>query len=212
MKTGNTKRRIVETAVGAALGAAIAGPAGAIAGGIAGSKAGSLVKDLGKRKRAGKRSKPGAESAIVHTDLKRILVPVDFSPHSMRAVRFARDWAARFKAAVCLLHVVEPVNTVAPFGAAEMTMPAPPPDLRKRAGTELEQLAKKEFPRSKNVSTLIREGVPYDSIVAAARKLKSDLIIISTHGRTGLMRVLMGSTAERIVRHAPCPVLTVRSE
>ncbi len=211
MKTRNTKRRIVETAMGAAIGAAIAGPAGAIAGGFAGNKAGSLVKDLGKRKTPRKRSKPGSKRAIVHTDLKRILVPVDFSPHSLAAMRFARDWAVRFRAAVCLLHVIEPVNTTAPFGAQTMVLPLPRPGFRSKLRTELDALARKEFPRSKNVSVEVREGVPYDEIVKAAGKLKSDIIIISTHGRTGLMRVLMGSTAERVVRHAPCPVLTVRS-
>jgi nucleotide-binding universal stress UspA family protein len=126
-------------------------------------------------------------------------------------VRFARDWAKRFGAAVCLLHVVEPLNTAAPFGAQAVILPPPPPGFHSHFRTEIDDLARREFPRSKNVSTLIREGIPYDSIVAAARRLKSDLIIISTHGRTGLMRALMGSTAERVVRHAPCPVLTIRS-
>ena len=211
MKTKNTKRRIAETAVGAAVGAAIAGPAGAIAGGLAGNKAASLVKGLGEPKRPKKRAKAGVKAASIQTNLKRILVPVDFSEHSLKAVRFARDWAARFRAAVSLLHVREPINTIAPFGTQTMILPPPEPALRGKLKAELEAFARKEFPRSRNVSVEIREGVPYDEIVSAARKLRADIIIISTHGRTGLMRVLMGSTAERVVRHAPCPVLTVRS-
>jgi nucleotide-binding universal stress UspA family protein len=211
MKTKNTARRIVETAVGAALGGAIAGPAGAIAGGLAGNKAGSLVKNLGKRKAPRKRTKPGAKEATVHTDLKRILVPVDFSQHSLRAVRFARDWADRFHAGVCLLHVAEPLNTAAPFGAQPVILPPRPPGFRSKIKTELDTLARKAFPKSTKVTVEVREGVPYDAIVTLARKWKADIIIIATHGRTGLMRVLIGSTAERVVRHAQCPVLTIRS-
>ncbi|MEO6739521.1 MAG: universal stress protein [Chthoniobacteraceae bacterium] len=211
MKPSNTKRRILDTAVGAALGAAIAGPAGAIAGGLVGNQAASGIENLGARKRPRKKSKPAAKVPTINADLKHILVPVDFSTHSLSAARFARDWAARFRASVCLLHVVEPMNTAAPFGAQAVIPPPPPPDFRSHAKISLEKLVREEFPRSKNVTTLIREGIPYDSIVAAARKLKSDIIIISTHGLTGLMRILMGSTAERVVRHAPCPVLTVRS-
>ena len=211
MKTKTTKRRIVETAVGAARGAAIAGPAGAIAAGLAASKAASRVEDLGKGKRPRKRARPGADDPIVHAQLKRILVPLDFSPPSLRAVRFARDWAARSHAGVCLLHVIEPMNTAAPFGAEPVALPPPPPGFRGKVRDELEKLARKEFPRSTKVSVELREGAAYDEIVTAARKLKSDIIIIATHGRTGLMRALMGSTAERVVRHAPCPVLTLRT-
>ena len=209
MKTQNTKRRIVETAVGAALGAAIAGPAGAVAGGLIGNKAAAKIENLSARKRGGKRSKPGAKA--VHTDLKRILVPVDFSTHSLHAVRFARDWAKRFHAEVRLLHVAEPLNTAAPFGAQPVILPPRPPGFRSAIRIELDKLARKEFPGSAKVSVEVREGIPHHAIVAAARKLKADIIIIATLGRTGLMRALIGSTAERVVRHAPCPVLTVRS-
>jgi nucleotide-binding universal stress UspA family protein len=211
MKTRTTKRRIVETAMGAALGAAIAGPAGALAGGLAASKAASRVEHLGERKRSRKRSKPGAGDPLVHARPKSILVPIDFSPSSLRAVRFAREWAAQFHAAVCLLHVIEPMNTAAPFGAEIVTLPPPPPGFRNKIRTELGKLAGKAFARSTKVAVHVREGVAYDEIVTAARKLKADIIIIATHGRTGLMRALMGSTAERVVRHAPCPVLTLRT-
>ena len=207
-----SKRRIVETAVGAALGAAIAGPVGAVAGGVAGNAAASRVRNLGTKKAPRKKPKVSASRARAKSDLRHILVPVDFSSHSLTAIRFASDWAKRFRASVCLLHVVEPVNMSAPFGAQAVILPPPPIDYRTQAKAHLEELARKEFPRQKNVTAIVRDGVPYDSIIATAAKLKSDLIVISTHGRTGLMRVLMGSTAERVVRHAPCPVLTVRTK
>jgi universal stress protein A len=207
MKNKNTKRKIVETAVGAAIGGAIAGPAGAIAGGIIGNKASSPIDDRDKPSRQKKRAK----GVVLRPNLKRILVPVDFSSESLSAVRFARDWAARFRAAVCLLHVTEPVIPAPSFGAQPIAVPLPPRGLRARLKAELEKIAKKELPRTIKTTVEIREGIPYDAIVTAAKKLKADLIIISSHGRTGLVRFFMGSTAERVVRHAPCPVLTLRS-
>lgn len=211
MKTKAATRRIVETAVGAAIGAAIAGPAGAVAGGLAGHSAAPRIASLGKRKRTAKRKVPGADAPMTYARPRHILVPVDFSPPSLSAVRFAREWAARFQADVCLLHVIEPMSTAMAFGAELATAPLFPPDYRKNIRTELEKLAKNRSARSVKISVQIREGVPHDEIVNAARRLKSDLVIIATHGRTGLIRALLGSTAERVVRHATCPVLTFRS-
>jgi nucleotide-binding universal stress UspA family protein len=211
MKTRPSKRRLVETAVGAAIGAAIAGPAGAVAGGLAARTAAPRIADLGKRKRSGKRTRPDADDPMIHAQLRHILVPVDFSPPSLHAVRFAQKWAARFRAGVCLLHVIEPMSTVVPFGAEVMMPPPPPPDFRKKIRLELEKLATKGAARAMKVSVQICDGVAHHEIVNAARKLKSDIIIIASHGYSGLMRTLMGSTAERVVRHAPCPVLTLRT-
>ena len=209
MKSKTARRRIVETAVGAALGAAIAGPAGAVAGGLAASQAASRVTHLGERKRPRKRTRPAAHDPIAHASLRRILVPLDFSSFSLRSVRFARNWAARFRAEVCLLHVIEPINTAGPFGADPIALPPPPMTPRGEFTAALNKIARKEFPRSAKISVHLRDGVAYDQIANAAKKLKAD-IIIATHGRSGLARVLMGSTAERVIRHAPCPVLVLR--
>lgn len=211
MKTRTSKRRVVETAVGAALGAAIAGPAGAIAGGLAAGKAASKLDHLGERRHPRKRTGSDADDPMIHARLQRILVPVDFSPASLGAVRFAGDWAARFRASVCLLHVMEPTHAI-PFGSEMMVLPRDPPaDVRKAIRCELEKLAHGHFPKSAKVSVQLREGSPHDQIVAAARKLRADIIIIASLGRSGVLRALMGSTAERVARHAPCPVLTLRS-
>ena len=209
MKTNTAKRRIVETAIGAAIGAAIAGPAGAVAGGVTANAAASRVKNLGARQRRKKRSKPDDGAPEAHADLRRILVPLDLSPFSLRAARFARKWAVRFRAEVCLLHVIEPVNSTVPF-AAEMFVLPPPTDHRREITTSLEKLARKEFARVAKVSIHLREGTPHHEIALAAKRLKADIIIIATHGRTGLLHALIGSTAERVVRHAPCPVLVLR--
>lgn len=203
------KRKIVETAVGAALGAAIAGPVGALAGGFAASAAASGLEGLGEKTKPGKRAKTRALPPTIDARLKRILVPLDFSPPSMSAVRFAGKWARSFGAELCLLHVVEPVSASAPFGAEPVIMPVLTQDLPKRIKGELEKVASRECRGIAKVSVHVREGIAYDQIVSSARKLKADIIIIATHGRSGLMRALMGSTAERVVRHAPCPVLVV---
>ncbi len=205
MKPKTTKRNFTKAAVGAAIGGIIGGPVGAVAGGIAGHAAPIETSAETRKPRA---SRPEADDPIVHAHLQSILVPLDFSRPSQRAMRFAGEWAMRFGAEVCLLHVVEPTVAVTEFGSVPGSTDQRA--LVAQAKTALEELARKEFPPAVRVRVEVRTGVPYDQIAIAARKLKSDVIIIATHGRTGLSRVLMGSTAERVVRHAPCPVLTVR--
>jgi nucleotide-binding universal stress UspA family protein len=206
----NRNRKIAETAVGAAIGAAIAGPAGAVAGGLVGSQVAAHTPQNVESARAPEQTGSGAEDPIVHAQLHRILVPLDFSPPSRRALHFAREWAARFESEIVLLHVLEPVTTFSGFGAEPFVPPVPPPDFHEQARSELEKVVREEFPDSAKVSMQLRDGAAYHEIATAARDLHADLIIISTHGRTGLSHVLMGSTAERVVRHAPCPVLTLR--
>jgi nucleotide-binding universal stress UspA family protein len=123
-------------------------------------------------------------------------------------MRFAREWALLFGAEVCLLHVVEPTTAVGEFGAAPLGTVQP--DLSGRAKLALSQLARKEFPDSLSVSLMVRKGTACAQIAAAARELKADLILIASHGYTGLKRVLLGSTAEEVARRAPCPVLILR--
>ncbi len=210
MKSTNTKRKVAETVVGAAVGAAIAGPAGAVLGGLVGSQAAAHTPHVTEGAGARSQAAEEPEDPIIHAQLKRILVPLDFSPPSRRALRFAREWAARFDSEICVLHVLEPIDTVGVFGAEPMLPPMPPVDFHTQARAALEKLAAQEFPATARVSVHLRDGAAYDQIVAAAKELRADLIIIATHGRTGFVHALMGSTAERVVRHAPCPVLTLR--
>lgn len=210
MKPSNIKRKIAETVVGAAVGAAIAGPAGAVAGGLVGSQASAHTAHSAEAGRTPGERDAASDDPIVHAHLKRILVPLDFSEPSRRAMRFAREWAARFDSEVCLLNVLEPIGTMAAFGTVPVAPPMPPVNFHDDVRAELEKLVEQEFPDAAKVSVHLREGVAYDEIVNAARDLGVDLIIIATHGRTGLAHALMGSTAERVVRHATCPVLTLR--
>lgn len=210
MKSRNTKRKIAETIVGAAIGATIAGPAGAVVGGLVGNQAAAHAPPRAATKRAPKKRHQDDEDPIVHAQLKRILVPLDFSPPSLRALRFAREWAARFGSEICLLHVIEPMNTYGILGTEPIVMALPPMDFHQDARAELERIVQQEFPDAAKVSVHLRDGAAYDEIANAARDLGADLIVIATHGRGGLSRTFMGSTAERVVRHATCPVLTLR--
>jgi len=141
--------------------------------------------------------------------LTKILVPIDFSDCSKKALQYAVPFAKQFGATITLLHVVH-VNYVGgpEFGAIDFQIPEA--DLRKSAEKQLTELASTEVQPQAAAETLVRTGQEVLEIVDAAQKLESDLIIISTHGRTGLKHVFMGSVAENVVRLAPCPVLVVR--
>lgn len=143
--------------------------------------------------------------------LRRILVPVDFSECSRKALRFALPFARQFQARLVLVHVVEPMIVPENLVMAVPELPEAGSGLVKDAQTRLEKLGEKEIPTEARGGALVRVGRPFQEIIEAANEEDADLIIIATHGYTGLKHVLLGSTAERVVRHAPCPVLTVRA-
>jgi nucleotide-binding universal stress UspA family protein len=141
--------------------------------------------------------------------LRKILVPVDFSPNCQESILYARHFAEQFEAEICLLHVVEPVVVTNDFGY----VPILPNDLEEQrlegAGKELRTLAK-SLGAGVAVESKVLLGRAWKEITDAARTLPADLLIVSTHGFTGIKHALLGSVAEKIVRHAPCPVLVVR--
>jgi universal stress protein A len=139
--------------------------------------------------------------------LKHILVPVDFSPPSEKALRYASRFGEQFGSSVTLLHVIQPMVYPSDFGYPPTVVDTVDQAVRLQIEEKLAGLAQGAGARA---DILIRVGQPHYEITLAARELNVDLIIVSTHGRTGLKHVLLGSTAERVVRHAPCPVLTVR--
>jgi len=139
--------------------------------------------------------------------LKRILVPLDFSNCSKKALQYAVPFARQFGATLSLLCVIQPYYPVSEM----VPMDGEIFERRMRESSEAEMAAlRKSLDPALKPSATIRHGTPHVEIVRAARDLKCDLIILSTHGRTGLSHVLMGSTAERVVRHATCPVLVWR--
>ena len=144
--------------------------------------------------------------------ITRILVPVDFSAHSDRALHYAATLAGRVGASVQLLHVVEdPFKTGGAF-AGEIYVPSFPAMIEtfiNEAGRRLESLKIAMFPRDSQVETKVVVGRAAHAIVDEAAT-GIDLIVMGTHGRAGFSHLFLGSVAERVVRTAPCAVLTVR--
>lgn len=144
-------------------------------------------------------------------NIKRILVPTDFSTTSDLAVAYAIDMAARYGAAIHLVHVVEDMyfTNVYPDGFfAEL--PALRARLMAEAETRLGEVADRCSTASVAVTREIIDGRPARAIVEIAAARGTDLIVMGTHGRGGVAHFLMGSVAEQVVRTAPCPVFSVR--
>lgn len=141
--------------------------------------------------------------------IKNILVPIDFSDYSKNALKYAVDFAKTFSAKLYLIYVVEPMIYPADFSMGQIAIPSNDFDIQNRADEELKKLAK-EFGNNLEVETLIKTGKPFVEINETAREKNIDLIIIATHGHTGVEHLLFGSTAEKVVRKAPCPVLSLR--
>jgi len=142
--------------------------------------------------------------------INKILVPIDFSDYSKNALKYAADFALNFKAKIYLIYVIEPVIYPADFSIGQVTIPTPDVDMNSRAQSELDSLAKSFIESSIDVETIIKSGKPFMEIIDTAAEKDIDLIIIATHGHTGVEHLLFGSTAEKVVRKAPCPVLTLR--
>ena len=139
---------------------------------------------------------------------RRILVPLDLSTSEENALNYAVEMARKLNGKIVLLHVIEPGYSDPEPALAYLPAST---EIQERAGRKrLREVAQKLIPKPLFDKVILRLGSPYYEITAAAKELNTDLIVISTHGRTGLRHVLMGSTAERVVRHAHCPVLTVR--
>jgi nucleotide-binding universal stress UspA family protein len=142
-------------------------------------------------------------------ELKRILVPTDCSRASNKALKDAVSLAPNIGIQITLIHVIksrpiesEPYPVWLGFD----------PRLAKAECTLLKVCREQHVHPPLLRNTVVREGTPHREITKAARDLQADLIIIATNGRTGLAQALLGSTTERVVRRAPCPVLVVREK
>ena len=140
--------------------------------------------------------------------IRTILHPTDFSEHSEPAFNVACSLAQSYGARLVLLHVLEP--TVLVYGGV-MTPPPPLPGADERLSAR-KQLQRLRPPHSSiPVERLVEAGDSATAIMQVARERNCDLIVMGSHGRTGLGRLLMGSVAENVLRKAPCPVLTVKN-
>ena len=140
--------------------------------------------------------------------IAKILVPLDFSPASMEALDYAVWLAKQFHAAIHLVHVYPPDEASSVPGAAHLLLQSG--EAIERLNEELTGIHRKHVPTFCPENCHIRSGRPYEQIVRLAREIDADLIVLSTRGYSGLKHLLLGSTAERVVRNAPCPVLVTR--
>ena len=142
---------------------------------------------------------------------KKILVPVDFSDTSQQAFQYALRFAEQFGCEIVLLHGVEPESVIAGAPAATDVFAQPEEDTI-AAKAELEALVASSRNRPSSIRLKVRTGHAPNEINKVAKDLDIDLIIIATHGYTSWRHLCIGSTAERVVRTAPCPVLVVREK
>ena len=142
-------------------------------------------------------------------NVKRVLFPTDFSPTSRDAFLAAVDIAKAWKAELTLVHVLEPISFTL---TDDIVAPAWYERLLGEVKASLQALTDEaQKLGAPAVVMRVLEGAPWRSIVEEARRGGHDLVVIATHGRTGLNHVLLGSVAERVVRHAPCAVLVTRA-
>jgi nucleotide-binding universal stress UspA family protein len=165
------------------------------------NKSGGVVVELEPKESQLPAGSPSAVPAPAFM-VANILVPVDFSDCSKKALQYAIPFARQFGATLTLLHAV-PRYPAAPEVVLLET------ELVEAAEAQLTELGR-TIDRAVPSRTLVRLGTPHLEIIIVAKEFSFDLIIISTHGHAGLARVFLGSTAEKVVRHAPCPVLVVR--
>jgi len=142
--------------------------------------------------------------------IQTILAAVDFSPHTETVVDAAVTFAKRFGAKIRLVHAYDiPIPLMSPY---EVAIPEPYlEETRRIAAEKLAKLVDRVAGQGVAVDSILTEVPAASAIVRAAEETKADLIVIGTRGHTGIKHLLLGSVAERTVRHAPCPVLTVRA-
>ena len=161
-------------------------------------------------------------------DVQKILVPLDYSGDSQQALQWGASLAEKYGAMLWLLHVIpKAVEQVEPRGSGWDVVPASfydgmapgrrpfvrqpiISDLVDRAQTELADFAVKHLKAAGPIQVDVAVGTPAEEILRVAREERVDLIIMGTHGRTSWRHLLLGSVAEEVTRHAPCPVFTVR--
>ena len=147
---------------------------------------------------------------IMHYSIRKILAPTDFSDHAHHALGYARTFTERWDAELHLLNVIEPAVFPTEAGLTPIGTMNLGEEMESSARVNIEKIASSEELAGLKTQTALAQGRASSAIIEYATANDIDLIIIATHGRRGLKHLIFGSTAERVVREAPCPVLTVR--
>lgn len=144
-------------------------------------------------------------------DFKAILFPTDFSESSDYAFQYALTLARCFDSRLTIVHVInEPVD-LRGFYVPHISFDKLEEEIEEGAKKMMEKFCRVHLRDYENYETFVLPGIPYDEIIKKAAEVGADLIVMATHGRTGLDHVLFGSTAEKVVRKSPIPVMTIRS-
>ena len=141
-------------------------------------------------------------------NLKKILCPIDHSDGSKEALKYAVSFAMKNEAKLYLLHVID----IRSFDESIDTMATqiPNDETIKQLKTKLLECIPEEIRSDMQIEALVVQGVPFAEIISIAKGNNVDMIVMGTHGRTGLAHIMIGSVSEKVVRKAHCPVLTVR--
>jgi nucleotide-binding universal stress UspA family protein len=150
------------------------------------------------------------ERKINMQEIKKILFPVDFSSNSYQISDYVVSFARKFDSHVYLLHVLECLMPLQGFYIPHISVETLEEELKKAAEKKMEEFIKKQMKECQGVTSYVIIGIPHVEILKMAQEKGIDMIIMGTHGWTGLEHVIFGSVAGKVVRKASCPVLTVR--
>jgi len=142
--------------------------------------------------------------------IKTILFPTDFSNGARAAMDHAISLAKDYQAKLILLYVIQDISIAEWYIPSSISAGELIEDMQKSAWQEMDKWIAEVSKQVKDVEKMVVRGVPFVEIIQTAKERNADLIVIGTHGRTGIDHMLFGSTAEKVVRKAACPVLTVR--
>ncbi|HMA61506.1 MAG TPA: universal stress protein [bacterium] len=144
--------------------------------------------------------------------VKNILCPLDFSKHSMEALDNAIELSRQLSSKLILAHVITPIPVVpTPSHPSEFDISSYREMLKDTANKNMDSIVKDKLPSEVEYKKIISSGDPAQEIDKIAQSEDVDLLVISTHGRSGLKHLIFGSVAEKIIRHSHCPVLTIKS-
>ncbi len=143
-------------------------------------------------------------------NIKNIMLPTDFSKLSLSAAQYAIDLAAQYNAKIHLLHIIEKTPPILTIHSLDLSEEKIIKSIEDDAKESLQKVLEK-IKKGNNVKieSVLRKGLDYQEIVNYSQKNEIDVIVIATHGRTGILHTLLGSVAEKVIRYAKCPVLVI---
>ena len=146
-------------------------------------------------------------------NFKDIIVPTDFSKLSFTAFNYAKDIAQRYNAKLHLTYVLEKTPPFLAMRSLDVSEDEVKKNMEEHARKHMEEtLGNFNTDDSIEIVPVIKKGVDYEEIIKYSKEIKADLIVIATHGRTGILHTLLGSVAEKVIRYAKCPVLVITPE